>query len=176
MPWAAPAVVRLRVSPMTAALGGGVREVLGQAEHPGGGGHDDAAVALLDHVGPGGPGGVERAADVDGQVTGQVLGVGLGEPGPADDAGVVDQDVEAPELARRPRRSAPARPRPWTTSLPSAIAAPPAPTISAATRGGHAGVGPDALHRAAQVVDDDAGPPVGQQAARRPGRCRVPHR
>ena len=30
-------------------------------------------------------------------------------------------------------------------------------------RGRHAGVGSDAVHGAAQVVDDDAGTPVGQQ-------------
>ena len=42
--------------------------------------------------------------------------------------------------------------------------------------GGRPGVRALALHRAAEVVDDDARAPVGQQARRRPGRCRVPRR
>ena len=36
-----------------------------------------------------------------------------GNARPADDAGVVDQDVDAPELLRPRRRRAPARPPPW---------------------------------------------------------------
>ena len=38
-------------------------------------------------------------------------------------------------------------------------------------RGRRSGVGPVALHRAAEVVDHDAGAPRREQAARRPGRC-----
>ena len=38
---------------------------------------------------------------MDGQVRGQVVLVGLGEGGPAHDAGVVDQDVETAELPHR---------------------------------------------------------------------------
>ena len=70
---------------------------------------------------------------MDGEVTGEVLGVGLGKPGPSDDAGVVDQDVEASELldGRIDERLPPAT---VATSLSSAIAAPPAATISSATR------------------------------------------
>ena len=163
MPWAAPAVARLRVSPITAALGRGVREVRRAGRTAPRGGHDDAAVALVDHVRPGGPGGVERADHVDGQVAGQVVGVGLGEAGPSDDAGVVDQDVEAPELLDGRVDERPCRPRRWPRRWLSATAAPPAATIAAATPDGHAGVRPVAVHRPAQVVDHHAGAPVGQQ-------------
>ena len=41
-----------------------------------------AAVALLDHVRPGGAGGVERAADVHGEVALEVVGVDLREGRP----------------------------------------------------------------------------------------------
>ena len=51
------------------------------------------------------------------------------------------------------------------TSLVSAIAAPPAATISAATGRRRFGVRALALHRAAEVVDDDAGAPVGEESA-----------
>ena len=63
-------------------LGRGVRGVGRQPEHAGGGRHDDPAVALLDHLRPGRPGGVERAADMDGQVAGKVVLVGVGEGRP----------------------------------------------------------------------------------------------
>ena len=87
--------------PDDAGLGGGVGHVGGQAEDAAGRGHHDSAVAAIDHVRPGGAGGVERADRVHGQVSRQVVLVCLGEPGPADDAGVVDQDVEPPELLDR---------------------------------------------------------------------------
>ncbi len=54
-------------------------------------------------------------------------------------------------------------PAPVDTSLVSAMASPPAATISAATVGGRLGVGADALHRATEVVDHDAGAAVGEQ-------------
>ena len=45
--------------------------------------------------------GVERAAHVHGEVLREIVGVGFREARPADDAGVVDQDVDAPELLDR---------------------------------------------------------------------------
>ena len=78
-------------------LGGRVREVLGQPEDAGGGGHDDAAVALSHHVWPCGTGGVERPDRVHGEVAGEVVLVGVRNPRPPDDAGVVDEDVEVSE-------------------------------------------------------------------------------
>ena len=82
MPWAAPAVVRLRGEPDHRRLGGGVREVVGQAEHPRRSRHDDSAVALFDHVGPRGAGGVERPGDVHGEVPREVVSVGVRESPP----------------------------------------------------------------------------------------------
>ena len=83
MPWASLVGGEAAGQPDDAGLGGGIGEVLGQAEHPRGGRHDDAAVALRDHQGPGRPGGVERARDVDGQVSLQVIQVGVRQAGPA---------------------------------------------------------------------------------------------
>ncbi len=76
-------------------------------------------------------------------------------------------------MSRRPNCSTAAStsacaPASVATSFVSAIAAPPAATISAATDGRGFGVGADALHRAAEVVDDDAGASVGEQACVRP--------
>ena len=127
-------------------------------------GHDDAAVALFDHVRPGGPGGVERADHVDGEVTGQVLGVGSGEPAhlmmPAllirmstrPNCSMADIDratwppasrghvaVVGDRRSRLRRRS----PRPTRYATPASVA--------------------DAVHRPTQIVDDHAGAPVGEQ-------------
>ncbi len=94
--------------------------------------------------------------DVHGEVALEVVGVGLREARPPDDAGVVDQDVDASELLDRGVDERLRAGRSSATSLVSAIAAPPAATISAATVDGRSGVGAVALHRAAEVVDDDA--------------------
>ena len=83
------------------SLGGGVGEIGGESEHPSGSGHDDTAVALFDHVRPCRAGGVERAADMHVEVSREVVRVGLRKAGPSDDAGIVDHDVEAPELLDR---------------------------------------------------------------------------
>ena len=68
----------------------------------------------------------------------------------------------------RPNRSTAAStsacaPAAVATSLVSAIAAPPAATISAATADAGPASVADAVHRAAEVVDDDARAPVGEQ-------------
>ncbi len=141
----------------------GVGEVVGQPEDPGRGRHDDAAVALFDEVGPRCARRVERSADVHGEMPREVVGVGLGEPRPPDDAGVVDQDVEASEaLDRRVHERLGA-------GLGGDVAAvgdrdPAGGDDLVDDIGGRCGVGPDTLHRAAEVVDDDAGPSVGEEA------------
>ncbi len=84
------------------SLGRRIGEVVGKPEHPARGGHDDAAVALVDHVGPGETGGEERTDHVHREVPVQVLLVGIRRSGPPDDAGVVDHDVDSAEpLDRR---------------------------------------------------------------------------
>ena len=97
MPFLAPATARLRVSPMTPPLAAAYERFAGKPENAGRGGHDDAAVALRDEVRPGGACGVERPADVHRKMLREVVGVGVGKPGPANDSGVVDEDVDPPE-------------------------------------------------------------------------------
>ena len=176
MPWAAPAVARLRVSPMTAPLAVAYERFLGRPNIPDGGGHDDAAVALLDHVGPCGPGGVERPDDVDGEVLLEVVHVGVGEAGPSDDAGVVDQDVEAPELLdgridERLRARGGGHVAVVGDGRPAG-----GDDLRRRRVDATCGVRSDALHRPAQVVDHDAGAPVGEQQCVGTDRCRAPHR
>ena len=101
--------------------------------------------------------------DVHGEVRGEIVGVGFGKARPADDAGVVDQDVDASELRDRGVDERLPRPSTVDTSFVSAIATPPAATISAATARRRSGVGAHAFHRAAEVVDDDTRAAVGEQ-------------
>ena len=124
----------------------------------------DAAVVLLDHVRPRGAGGVERAADVHGEVLREIVGVDVGHARPADDAGVVDQDVDAPELLDRARRRAPARRRRSATSLVSAIATPPAATISAATVDAGPASAPTPCIEPPRSLTTTRAPRVGEQA------------
>ncbi len=143
-------------------LGGGVGEVVGQSEDPRGRRHDDAAVALFDHVRPCGAGGVERPADVHGEVPREVVGVGFRKARPSDDAGVVDQDVEASELLdRRVDERLCAGRRGHVAAVGDRDAA--GGDDLGGDGGRRFGVRADALHRAAEVVDDDAGAPVGEQ-------------
>ena len=72
-------------------------------------------------------------------------------------------------MSRRPNRSTAAStsacaPAVVATSWVSAIAAPPAATISAAVEEAGSASAPVALHRTAEVVDDDAGASPGEQA------------
>ena len=94
MPCLAPAVARLRVSPMTPPFAAAYERLFGRPNKPGRRRHDDAPVALLDHVRPRGPRRVERTVHVHRQVPGEVVGIGVGKTGPAHDARVVDQDVD----------------------------------------------------------------------------------
>jgi hypothetical protein len=100
-------------------------------------------------------------------MTGQIVGVGLGKPGPPDDAGVVDEDVEASELFDR--------------RVDQGLGAFGCGHVTAVRGGGaacggdlrhhgrgHVGVRSKALHGAAQVVDDHARPPVGEEARMSP--------
>ncbi len=132
MPSAAPAVARLRVSPITPPLAVAYDRLPASPKIP-----DDvvitiAAVAPLDQVRPGGAGGEERAVHVHAPVPGQRLLVDVRHALPADDAGVVDQDVDGPEpLDRRiDERAGAVRVRDVARV---AIASPPAATISPAT-------------------------------------------
>ena len=83
MSCAAPAVVEAAREPDDAApWPWRTRGSSGSPNIPDGGGHDDAAVVLLDHVRPRGAGGVERSADMHGEVALEVVGVGLRESPP----------------------------------------------------------------------------------------------
>ena len=144
------------------SLGGRVREVLGQPEDARGGGHDDAAVTLSDHVWPCGTGGVERPDRVHGEVAGEVVLVGVRKPGPPDDAGVVDEDVEASESLEGGFDECP------RTRSGCHVAA----VGNGSSAGGDdllrdggrdAGVRSQAFHGAAQIVDHDAGSPGREQ-------------
>ena len=127
----------------------------------------DAAVALLDHVRPRGAGGVERAADVHGEVARR----GRRRRRRGSRAQRM-MPALLTRMSMRPNRSTAAStsacaPAAVDTSLAVGDAAPPAATISAATVDARLGVGAVALHRAAEVVDDDAGAPRRRAAARR---------
>jgi hypothetical protein len=96
------------------------------------------------------------------QVPLEVVEVGLREPGPADDAGVVHHDVDAPEpLGRRVDQGLRPGGRGHVASVAHGGAA------GGHDLGGHGGrrpgVLPDAVHRAAQVVHDDARAPLGEE-------------
>ena len=69
-----------------------------------------------------------------------------------------------PEPLDRRRRRAPAAPAVVDTSLASATAVAAGGDDLGDDRGGGSGVGAVAVHRAAEVVDDDAGAPLGEQA------------
>ena len=144
------------------ALGGRVGEVVRQSEHPRRGRHDDTAIPLADHVRPGGAGGVERPDDMDGQVSLQVVQIGIRQRGPPDDASVVDQNVEATEVL--------------DGGIDQGLRASGHGHVAGVGDGGSAASGdlrsdcrghrrpaPSPFHRAAQVVDHDAGPTVGEQ-------------
>ncbi len=162
IPWGPPATLRLPRQADHRTLGRGVRRVGGQPEHPGGGRHHDPAIAPFDQVGPRGAGRVERTTHMHRQVPGEVVCVCLREPGPPDDAGVVDHDVEVPELLERrtdERRCA---------GLGCHVAGvgegnPARGHDLGGHAGGRPGVRSGAVHRPAEVVDDDASPPLRQQ-------------
>ena len=102
MPLRAPATARLRVSPMTAALGGGVRKVRRQRRRR----PEDVVITTRPYscstkCGQAARRRVERPTHVYRKMLREVVGVGVGEPGPADDAGVVDEDVDPPEAFQR---------------------------------------------------------------------------
>ena len=96
------------------------------------------------------------------QVAGQVLLVCLGKAGPADDSGVVDQDVEAPESVHpRLDRSARAGRRGDVVGVGHGRATQFRDLVGHLGR--RAGVRPHAVHRPAEVVDHDGGAPRGEQ-------------
>ncbi len=101
--------------------------------------------------------------DVHGEVPREIVRVGFGKARPSDDAGVVDQDVDASELLDRRIRRAPGHLSPSRRRCCRRSRLRPRPTISAATVDAGLGVGSDARHRAAEVVDDDARAPLGEQ-------------
>ena len=144
------------------ALGGGIGQVVRESEQARGSRHDDTAVATFDHVRPCGPGGVERACDMDGQVALEVVRVGFREARPSDDAGVVDQDVEASELLHRRIDE-----RLCTCGCRYVAGVGDRGSASRDDLGGDGrrrfGVSSNALHRAAEVVDDDACSSGGEQ-------------
>ncbi|MNS88719.1 hypothetical protein D3C72_1227070 [compost metagenome] len=82
------------------------RAIVGLAEisvHAGGGrGHEDAPVALLAHDGPHGARAIRGAQQVHVHDGVEVFGAHLGESLVAQDAGVVDQDVDAAPCVHRP--------------------------------------------------------------------------
>src|SRR5262249_12849426 len=125
--------------------------------------HDHAAVALAGHVRPGSPGRVERTTDVHGEVALEVGGVDVWEAGPAHDAGVVDQDVDAPEPVDGggDERAGPGRGR-HVAVVGDRLA--PGPCDLGDDLVSWRGVLTIAPHRAAEVVDDHA------RAARREQR------
>ncbi len=91
---------------------------------------------------------------MDCEVIREIVGVGFGESGPADDAGVVDQDVDAPEPFDRPVDECPG------SGLRRHVVAvgdgAPARLGDLGRDGGRGGrVGPDAFHGPAEVVDHD---------------------
>ena len=106
---------------------------------------------------------LNEPSDVDGEVLRQVVRVGVGQPGPADDAGVVDEDVEPPELLDGGVDERLGARRPSATSLPSATAGPAGGDDLGHHGRRHAGVRAVTVHRAAEVVDHHAGAALGQQ-------------
>ena len=162
MPCAAPAVARLRVSPMTPAFAVAYERLSGSPNMPDERRHDDAAVALLDHVRPRGAGRVERAADVHGEVLARLSASASGKPAHRMMPALLTRTSMRPNCSTAASTSACA-PAAVATSLVSAIASPPAATISAGDGRRRAGVGAVALHRAAEVVDHDARAPLGEQ-------------
>ena len=96
------------------------------------------------------------------EVPREVVRVGLGKACPCDDARVVDQDVEAPELLdRRIDERLRAGNRGHVARVGDGRSASGDDLGSGAGR--WFGVRSNALDRATQVVDDDAGAPVGEQ-------------
>jgi hypothetical protein len=92
----------------------------------------------------------------------EVLEVGFGQAGPPDDAGVVDHDVDAPELLDRGvDEGLGALDRGHVAAVGDGR------TAGGDDLGGDGGrrsdVLTDAAHRAAEVVDHDARAPVGEQ-------------
>ena len=143
--------------PDDAALGGGVGEVVGSPSSPVDVVMHDAAVALLDDVRPRGAGGVERAADVHGEVPRRGPRASTsGKPAHRMIPALLTSDVDAPELLDRRVDERLAPPPRWTRRCVSATASPPAAAISATTAAAGSASAPVALHRAAEVVDDDA--------------------
>ncbi len=130
---------------------------------------------LLDHVGPGRAGGVERTTDVHGQVPFEVVRIGVGQGRPSDDAGIVDHDVEASE---RPDRRSHERFRARDGRHVTAVGdgRPTRVDDLGGDAGGRAGVRSDTVHRATEVVDDDARAPFARAGARTRGRCHAPRR
>ena len=116
--------------------------------------HDDASVPLLDHVRPDRPGCAERPAVVDGEMGLEVVVGDIGEAGPAHDAGVVDEDVDASELLDR---TVDERRAPSAVECRSCPRAPCLLRCRSHRRPRRRARHPcRARHRAAQVVDDDA--------------------
>ncbi len=143
-------------------LCGGVGRVGGQSEETGGRRHHDAAVGPFDHVGPCGAGSVERAPHMNGQVPREVVRVGRGETGPPDDAGVVDQGVEASVPPDRPvhERLCPGFGG-HVMVVGHGLAA--SADDLGGGRGSRLGISAVATHGPAEVVDDDSGTPLGEQ-------------
>ena len=158
--------------PMTRRLGRGVAEVVDAGRTcPSRSSSRCGRNSCVDHVGPGGACRVEGTADMHGEVASRLSASASGRPAKPDDPGVVDHDVDASEPVDGgiDERLAAAT---VDTSLVSAIAVPPASTISAATVAGRLVVGSVSFHGAPEVVDDDAGAAFGQQEGVGPSRCR----
>ena len=97
------------------------------------------------------------------EVAREVVGVGFGQAGPADDPGVVDEDVDAPEPFDRgiDERLRAGRIRDVVgVGNRNAIG-----IVDLGRDDGRGfGVGAFPLHRSAEVVDHDTGAPAGEQA------------
>ena len=100
--------------------------------------------------------------DVHGEVALQVVGVGFGQARPSDVACVVDHDVDTSERLDR-RIDEGLGPRRPDTSLVSADRLPSGVDDLGGDRGGRFVVVSVAFPSAPEVVDDDAGAPLGEE-------------